>query len=205
MADYARLLRVFAQPDAGRMSDLNPSRDSAYPPGRVLRDAAVLVPIWLHPDGGTRLVLTKRASHLIHHPGQISFPGGKIEKSDVSPVAAALREAQEEMGLPPERVEILGSFPAHEVISAFMVTPVIGVIRGDFTPHLQESEVAELFSVPLSHVVTPENFTIERRLWQGQLRGYYTVPYGPYYIWGATARILRVLAARMQATGVSAA
>lgn len=190
-----RLRAALSRP-AGPSSDfdLNPGIRPATdkPP----RPAAVLVPVWLRDDG-PRLILTKRSSHLKHHPGQIAFPGGKVDPGDASPAAAALRETHEEIGLPKERVEILGTLPVHETVTGFAITPFVGLIRGSFTPVPEAGEVEEVFSLPLSHVLTPARFAIERRQWMGVWRRYYAVPYGPYYIWGATARILRGLADRV--------
>jgi len=174
--------------------DLNP--DFALPEGRVLRPAAVLVPVWPTPRG-LRLILTKRSSRLQHHPGQIAFPGGKVDATDAGPVAAALREAHEEIGLPGALVEVLGTLPPHETVTGFTITPVLGHVRGDFVPRPEAGEVEEVFDVPFAHVMTPAHFTVQSRHWRGQRRHYYTVPYGPYYIWGATARILRALADRV--------
>lgn len=190
----APVLRALARP-AGESSDfeLNPG---TTPPGRVLRPAAVLVPFLGRADG-VQVILTKRASHLKHHPGQIALPGGKLEPEDAGPEAAALREAQEEIGLDPAGVEILGRLPPHETVTNFCVTPVLGRIRASFTPIPQDSEVAEVFTVPLAHLADLGRYRIERRLWRGAWRRYYTVPYGPYYVWGATARILYGLARRM--------
>jgi 8-oxo-dGTP pyrophosphatase MutT (NUDIX family) len=193
--DEIRLRAALAR-DAGASSDfdLNPG---SLPVGHRLRAAAVLVPVWLHDDGA-RVILTKRASGLKHHPGQIAFPGGKIDDGDDGPEGAALREAWEEIGLPPDGVQILGRLPPHETITAYNVTPILGLVRTAFDPILQRDEVEEVFSVPLAHVLNPANFAIEQRDWRGIWRRYYAVPYGPYYIWGATARILRGLAERMQ-------
>ena len=171
--------------------DLNP--ELVLPPDRVLRPAAVLVAVWRD-----QLILTKRASHLKHHPGQIAFPGGKVEAHDASPEAAALREAHEEIGLRPEKVEVLGRLSPHETVTGFSMTPVLGLVRDDLNLVPEAGEVDEAFTVPLTHVLDPVNFAIERRLWRGQWRRYYTIAYGPYYIWGATARVLRGLAERMQ-------
>ncbi len=175
--------------------DLNPAL--VLPPGRVLRPAAVLIAVWLRPTGA-RLILTKRASHLQHHPGQIAFPGGKVDAGDDGAVGAALRETHEEVGLPPERVQVLGILPPHETVTGFSVTPVLGLVRDDFIPIPEAGEVEEVFTVPLCHVLDPGRYRIERRLWRGEWRRYYAVPYGPYYTWGATARILRGLADRVQ-------
>lgn len=142
------------------------------------------------------MVLTKRASHLKHHPGQIAFPGGKVDATDAGPMQAALREAQEEIGLDPGRVRVIGTLPVHETVTGFAMTPFVGLIDGDFTPLPEVGEVEEVFTVPLTHVLTPAFFAIEGRVWMGKRRRYYAVPYGPYYIWGATARILRGLAER---------
>jgi 8-oxo-dGTP pyrophosphatase MutT (NUDIX family) len=171
--------------------DLNP--EVSLPSGRPLRRAAVLVPVWDRPDG-PRMILTKRSSHLKHHPGQVAFPGGKVDPSDPSPEAAALREAQEEIGLDPRKVRILGRLPVHETVTGFEVIPVLSVVESGFQPEAEPGEVDEVFSVPLDHVLNPANFMIESRIWRGQRRRYYVVPWGPYYIWGATARILRGLA-----------
>jgi 8-oxo-dGTP pyrophosphatase MutT (NUDIX family) len=145
------------------------------------------------------VILTKRSSRLKHHPGQIAFPGGKVDDTDAGPVEAALREAREEIGLPAGSVDILGTWSAHETVTGFLMTPVFGIVRDDFRPIPEAGEVDEVFSVPLGHVADPARFRIEGRLWRGQFRRYYVVPYGPYYIWGATARILRALADRMAA------
>lgn len=190
--DEARLRAALARP-AGATSDYDLNPGLALPAGRTLRAAAVLVAVW---QG--RVLLTQRASGLKHHPGQIAFPGGKVDAGDDGVVGAALREAWEEIGLSPGNVTVLGTMPAHETVTGYRVTPVLGLVRDVFEPKPQESEVAEVFSVPLSHVTNPSHFAIEQREWRGVWRRYYAVPYGPYYIWGATARILRGLADRME-------
>lgn len=174
--------------------DLNP--DVQLPADRVLRPAGVLAPI-LKRDGKLHLLLTKRSSALKHHPGQIAFPGGKQDESDADVVAAALREAWEEIGLPRDNVDVLGTLPAHETVTGFTVTPVIGFVRDTFDIKPEPGEVEEVFSVPLDHVLNPDNYIIHSRRWRGTRRHYFTVPYGPYYIWGATARMLRAWTERM--------
>ncbi len=160
------------------------------PAGRVLRPAGVLAPI-VEREGGLSLLLTKRSAALKHHPGQIAFPGGKQDEGDADVIAAALREAHEEIGLPPEQVEVLGTLPAHETVTSFQVTPVIGFVNGPFRIVPEPGEVDEVFAVPLKHVLDPDNYLVQSRSWRGQMRHYFVVPYGPYYIWGATARMLR--------------
>ena len=174
--------------------DLNPGIKLAA--GRKLRPAAVLVAI-VPGARGAGVLLTKRSSKLEHHPGQIAFPGGKVDPGDASAEAAALREAHEEVGLPPEKVRILGRLPSHETVTGFDVVPVLALVDGPFRPVPEAGEVDEVFEVPLAHLADPARFRIEGRRWRGQRRLYYTVPWGPYYIWGATARILRGLADRL--------
>ncbi len=195
--DPERLKEILDRP-AGASSDFDLNPGIALPPGRVLRPAGVLVPIWDRGEGA-EVILTMRSSRLKHHPGQIAFPGGKVDAGDDGPVGAALREAEEEIGLPRSRVEVIGTLPTHETVTSFVVTPVVSLIRGNFTPVPEAGEVQEVFSVPLRHVTDPARFSIERRRWRGEWRSYYTVPWGPHYIWGATARILRGLAERFSA------
>jgi 8-oxo-dGTP pyrophosphatase MutT (NUDIX family) len=160
----------------------------------VLRQAGVLVAL-IEETGA--ILLTKRASRLKHHPGQIAFPGGKVDPSDEGPVAAALREAEEEVGLPKGGAEVLGTLPVHETVTGFAVTPVLARVARAFPARPEAGEVEEVFSVPLSHLAERANYLVQERLWQGHNRRYFAVPYGPYYIWGATARILRGLAERL--------
>lgn len=196
MPDIGSLIgAALARP--GRASsdyDLNPGAEPAA--NRKLRPAAVLLAFEETPEG-IRLYLTKRSSHLRHHPGQIAFPGGKVEHGDPGTVDAALREAREEIGLDPAQVEVLGTLEPHETVTGFLVTPVIARIRAPFTPIPEPGEVDEVFTVPFDHIAHPENYHIEKRRWAGGWRSYYVAPYGPYYIWGATARILRALSDRL--------
>ncbi|HHL21195.1 MAG TPA: CoA pyrophosphatase [Aliiroseovarius sp.] len=174
-------------------SDFDLNADFPGPAPDALRPAAVLMPLVETPRG-LAMILTKRAAALEHHPGQIAFPGGKIDATDTDAIAAALREAEEEIGLPRKNVEILGVLPRHRTITGFSVTPVLGRVTAGFEPIAETGEVDEVFSVPCRFLMQPDNFSVQSRLWQGKRRFYYTIPWGPYYIWGATARILRALA-----------
>lgn len=183
-------------PEGSSDFDLNPQ--VVLPEGRRLREAAVLIPL-LHRSAGLEVILTKRSSHLAHHPGQIAFPGGKIDPGDADAPSAALREAEEEIGLPPSSVAILGHLPVHETVTGYRVHPVVGEIRAPFVARPEPGEVEEVFTVPLSRLADPRLYRIEKRRWRNEFRSYYVIPYGPYYIWGATARMLMALARRMEA------
>lgn len=189
----ARLRSALGQGGPSSDFDLNPE---FRPAGLRLRPAAVLIAFQAGPD--PRLVLTKRASGLKHHPGQIAFPGGKLDPTDADAVDAALREASEEVGLPRGMVEILGTMPAHETVTGFSVTPVLGWIGDAFEARPEVGEVEEVFTVPFSHVADLASYRVESRFYRGQKRRYLIVPFGPYYIWGATARMLRELAEAMK-------
>lgn len=190
MSDQVKAIRRALAKTGTASSDFDLNVDVVLPAGRVLRSAGVLAPI-IEQNGQLELLLTKRSSALKHHPGQIAFPGGKQDEGDVDVIAAALREAYEEIGLPPETVDILGVLPTHETVTGFNVTPVIGFVTKPFEIKPEPGEVEEVFAVPLDHVLNPDNYFIQSRRWRGQRRYYYVVPYGPYYIWGATARMLR--------------
>lgn len=192
MVELALLRSAVHLASSGETSDFDLNPSIQRPPGRTLRPAAVLLAF----EPGRGVWLTKRSSHLKHHPGQIAFPGGKLDPTDASLQAAALREAQEEIGLPPENVDIIGTLPPHETVTGFLVTPFVGHVYRPFTARPEAGEVEEVFAVPLDHLIDTDNYQIQSRRWQGQTRRYYTVPWGPYYIWGATARILYGLAAK---------
>ena len=154
--------------------------------------AAVLVPLVLRDDEAS-VLLTKRTDHLHHHPGQISFPGGRVENDDVSPVATALRETEEEIGLARDRIELIGSLPDYFTGTGFRVTPVVGFVHPPFELTLDTFEVAEAFEVPLSHFLDPANHLQHSLEIEGRTRYFHAMPYGDYYIWGATAGMLMSL------------
>lgn len=165
--------------------DLNPD----LLPGGKLREAAVLVPIVARPDGLT-VMFTKRTDHLDHHPGQISFPGGRVEPEDVSAEAAALREAVEEVGLAPTDVKIVGRLDQYIVRTGFSVIPIVGIVDPGYTAAPDTFEVAEVFEVPLAFLLDPLNHRRDSRMFKGAKREFYAMQYGDYYIWGATAGML---------------
>ena len=191
-SEIAKALRA----PAGGSSDFDLNPGFRPPPGRRLRAASVLVPL-VERGPALKLILTRRAALLRHHPGQVAFPGGKQDTGDATPLAAALREAREEIGL--DDATILGELAPHETVTGFVVTPFVGLVAPCFVPRIDRREVDEVFEVPLEFVLEPANYRVEGRKWQGQVRHYYVVPWGPHYIWGATARMLRTLADRMRA------
>ena len=155
-----------------------------------LAPAAVLVPLVLREEG-LSVLLTRRSRHLYHHPGQISFPGGRIDAGDADAEAAALREAQEEIALPPSCVEVLGRLPDFPVGTGFLISPVVGLVRPPLDLHASPAEVDEIFEAPLSFLLNQGNH--QRHAFPGEKRHYWSIPWKHYAIWGATAGILRGL------------
>jgi 8-oxo-dGTP pyrophosphatase MutT (NUDIX family) len=163
--------------------------------------ASVLVPL-LEREGGLTVLLTRRAEHLSDHPGQISFPGGRAEAHDLSPAETALREAEEEIGLAPHCVQLLGSLPTYTTVTSFIVTPVVGLVRPDFTLRLDPSEVSEVFEVPLAFLMSPAHHR-RHAVGEGEeAREFFSMPWTSpqangssrhHFIWGATAAMLRNL------------
>ena len=170
--------------DGGRLADREPAC------------AAVLIPL-VERDDGLSLMLTRRADHLRNHAGQISFPGGRVEPEDEGPVATALRETEEEIGLARGHIEVIGQLPVYATVTAFQVTPVVGIVEPGFTLQLDESEVAEAFEVPLAFLMNPAHHQHHRFEFGGAERRFLSMPWqGPereYFIWGATAAMLRNL------------
>ncbi len=158
---------------------------------RPIRPAAVLVPIVDHPE--PTVLLTQRAQHLPDHPGQVSFPGGKIDKSDSDPRDSALREAEEEIGLDRAHVEPLGYLDLYMTTLGYRIVPVIARVKPGFSLKLNVSEVDATFEVPLGFLMDQNNVQRHSRDWQGMTRHYYAVTFGERYIWGVTAGILRNL------------
>ncbi len=178
--------------------DLGADAPEGAGPTTPLRRAAVLVPIhWPEPadDAGARLILTRRASGLATHAGQVAFPGGRIE-ADERDEAAALREAQEEIGLPPERVEIAGRLEPYRTVTGYLVTPVVGFIEGPVALVADPDEVAAIFTVPIERVLDPTRYERHERRTGSRRGAYYVLPHETHFIWGATAHMLYGLAER---------
>ena len=197
-ADFVidRLAAALARPPAERPRgdhDLNPG----FIPTRTPTRAAVLVPLILRSDG-LQVLLTQRTAHLKDHAGQISFPGGRAEPEDRDATATALRETQEEVGLPPEYVRVLGRLDNYVTGTGYEVAPVVGLIRPPFPVTPDPHEVAEVFEVPLAFLVDPRNHERHSREWKGSTRNFYVLPYQHRYIWGATAGMLVNLANLLQ-------
>jgi 8-oxo-dGTP pyrophosphatase MutT (NUDIX family) len=158
----------------------------------TFKPAAVLIP--LVPRNNTyNIVLTRRANHLKHHPGQIAFPGGRQESFDQDLAATALRETKEETGILCSRNHILGQLPALPTISGYMVTPFLSTIAPDYKPQLDPSEVDELFEVPIQYLLNPLNMHSQQFQINGHLHNIYSIPFSNYSIWGATAQMIKVL------------
>lgn len=170
--------------------------DSRTKPVSRLIAAAVLVPIVCRVTG-FMVLLTQRTQHLNDHPGQISFPGGRVEASDENAIATALRETREEIGLPPHRVDIRGYLDNYETATGFLVTPVVGFVQSDYPLALDPFEVAEVFEVPLAFLLDAANHRIGKRTGCGTQRRFWVFQYQHRYIWGATAGMLMNLVRRL--------
>lgn len=162
------------------------------------RPAAVLCGLVERPIG-VQVVLTRRAAHLAQHAGQISFPGGKLDPGDASAEAAALREAEEEIGLGGEHLRLLGRLDDYLTGTAFRIAPFVAEIDPDWRPVPDASEVAEVFETPLAFLMDPANRVQHSYEKDGLRRDYWAMPWGRYYIWGATAGMLKGLSDRLAA------
>ncbi|MCR4265737.1 CoA pyrophosphatase [Nitratireductor sp. ZSWI3] len=163
-----------------------------------LRDAAVLIPVVDHARGAS-VILTQRNANLRSHSGQVAFPGGRIDPEDETPEAAALREANEEIGLDPGAVDVIGRMPDYSTGSGYRIAPVLGIVRPHVSLTINPDEVDAAFEVPLAFLMDPTNHRRESRVWNDRERFYYTMPFGERFIWGVTAGIIRTLYERLYA------
>lgn len=169
--------------------DLDPTWRETLAPQRVLKPAAVLIPI-IERRAGLQVLFTRRADHLARHAGQVSFPGGRLNDDDGHAVEAALRETEEEVGLPRSFVDVRGELDRYETGTGFAIQPFVGFVREGFELRIDAAEVAEAFEVPFAFLMDPANHTQQSAVWQGRERRYYAMQYERHYIWGATAGIL---------------
>lgn len=191
------LVQRLARPVPASARDLSdgfrlPGREGAPTP------AAVLVPLVNRPQGLT-VLFTERSRNLPDHPGQISFPGGRVEPEDMNAGSAALREAEEEVGLPRERVTLLGRLAEYETVTGYRVTPVVGWVEPPFEIKPDPVEVADVFEVPLPFLLEPANQQRHFRMVGNVRRDYYAIPYGDRFIWGATAAMLLIFERTLRA------
>jgi len=174
------------------LQSLRPSSHNYYH-HQPLKSAAVLIGLVETDDAGLQVLLTKRASHLTHHPSQVSFPGGKVEQTDSSLIMTALREAQEEIGLDSNAVNVIGQLPSYQVISGYQVTPIIAFINKNQRYTKDSNEVSEIFQVPLHYFLNPLRHHIVVASKNGKQHNVHFMPYKQHNIWGATASMIKDL------------
>ncbi|MAI89242.1 CoA pyrophosphatase [Ponticaulis sp.] len=166
-----------------------------------LRDASVLIGIVDRHNGDPSVILTERPKTMAKHPGQVAFPGGKVDPVDKGVVAAALREAHEEVGIEPEDVSLLGRSDLYLTRTGFRITPVIGLLPSDFVAQPDPHEVDDVFETPLSFLMNPDNHIKKTAIWRGAPRTYLEMPHNGRYIWGVTAGVIRALYERLYEDG----
>jgi len=186
LGDLEKIREVFAHSCLGRKDEISewPKSDE---PG--VRSAAVLVPLINHPKA--TILLTKRSSSLPDHAGQVAFPGGQMEPGDVYPEDTALREAQEEVGLDPSKIELIGRLSPRQTGTGFHVIPVVGILQPPLNLKADPAEVDVMFEVPLSELAREANFSLENVCNNGNKRSYWVLKHDSFFIWGLTARILK--------------
>lgn len=180
----------FSLPSGRGDYDLNPDYHEDLSGNTLIKAAAVLVPVIDYEDGA-RVLLTRRPDTMPSHPGQVAFPGGKAEDEDDGLVATALREAEEEVGLDPALVEVVGFLDTYHTATGFRISPVVGIVQASFTLDIDVREVDEAFEVPLEFLMSPQNHQHHSRVLRGKERAFYAMPYDDKFIWGATAGMLK--------------
>jgi 8-oxo-dGTP pyrophosphatase MutT (NUDIX family) len=189
LAERLALHEAHVEPARRGDYDLNPKWRETVSDARVLRPAAVLIPIIERRDAWS-VLFTRRADHLARHAGQVSFPGGRVDEGDADGAAAALRETEEEVGLSRAFVDVRGSLDRYETGTGFVIHPFVGLVREGFELKIDKAEVAEAFEVPLAFLMDTKNHEPRTATWQGRERRFYGMTYDGHYIWGATAGIL---------------
>lgn len=185
----AIVARLAAMPPVAELLTADDLEKQQLAGAQPTRPAAVLLLVVNHP-GQPAVVFTQRTAHLSAHAGQISFPGGRSDEGDRTPERTALREAEEEVGIAPDRVEVLGRLPEYCTSTGYCVTPVVGWAEPPLAYRPDPYEVEDVFEVPLSFLLDPRNHRYESAFYRGRMRQYWAMPYGERYIWGATAGML---------------
>ncbi|MBV1909137.1 MAG: CoA pyrophosphatase [Kangiellaceae bacterium] len=171
---------------------------SGKPVATEFKQAGVLIPlVYNQSNKGWDVILTRRALHLKHHAGEISFPGGRFEKKDLNLKTTAIRETVEEIGLKEDQIEVIGRLPQQSTISQYRVTPYIGIVSNDYQLRIDENEVVEAFSIPLQFAINPDNHQIVNHQLSGQTFSYFVIQYNNYRVWGATAQMIIRLSERL--------
>lgn len=165
--------------------------------GHTFRDAGVLIGVVDRGDNDLHIILTERPKSMPTHAGQVALPGGKVDRTDAGPVAAAIREAQEEVGIHPDQVEIIGKSDLYLTRTGFSITPVVGLLPSDFVAVPDPHEVDDVFETPLSFLMNPDNHQRKTAFWHGAERSYLEMPHNGRYIWGVTAGMIRALYERL--------
>ncbi len=189
--DRESLLRQFSMISPGRYHGESRHRVTHLDP-HALRNAAVLIG-FVERNSQISIIMTRRANHLRHHPGQVSFPGGKAEASDPDLIFTAQRETGEEIGIPPDKINIFGQLPQLVTVSGFTIQPVLAFIDNDYQLNIDHNEVADVFELPLSHILNRNNLVSQRFILKKLPHHIFALPYRHYLIWGATAQILHLL------------
>lgn len=181
---------------SGQTGDDIETHDFSPPQNTDLTLASVLMPITTY-HSEPHILLTQRAAHLQKHSGQVAFPGGKVDEGDATPIDAALREAQEEVGLPPAQVDVAGVLDTYETGTGFRILPVVGFISAPFQAVANKDEVAHIFEVPLALALNADNYKEHNVMWKGKRRRYHALDYQGFNIWGATAAMMLNLAQKI--------